>query len=367
MTNMKPPISTEETVEDQYVRRIQLTGRGSYIVSIPKRWVETAGLKKGGRIEFSRQQNRGLLLTPFDGSSFEEEKSKCELTVNPDADPQAVTRKIISLYVVGYSTIEISSKTGNLSASVRDSIRDVARQKLVGTEMVTESSRSATLQVLLTYPQLLVPDALRRMSSIMSSMQQDAVLALINGDKELAAQVLKTDDEIDRFSLYIIRQLKWAVQHPPLLEKVGLSTPVETLGYRIITKSVERSGDHACRVAQGALTLNHPLEPALSKDTSSLAQSSYRIMETALRALFTRDYDLAESTLIEKEKLAALETKLVERLLKEKLTANELSAITLVAESLRRFGEYATDVAEVVLNLTIDRSINQIAKAPLVK
>lgn len=362
MSTMKTANSTEETSEDRYVRRVQLTGRGSYIVSIPKHWVESAGLRKGGRVEFSRQQNRGLLLTPFDGSRFEDERARCELTVLPDADPKGVTRRIISLYVVGYSTIEIASKTGNLSASVRDSIRDVARQKLVGTEMVTESSRSATLQVLLNYPQLLVPDALRRMSSIMSSMQQDAVQALVSGDKELAAQVIKTDDEIDRFSLYIIRQLKWAVQHAPLLERVGLSYPVECLGYRMITKSVERSGDHASRVAQSSLTLNHPLEPALTKDTNALAQFSHKMMETALRALHMRDYELAETTLLDKEKMAALESRLVERLLREKMPANELSAVTLVAESLRRIGEYATDVAEVVLNLTIDKSIHQTVK-----
>lgn len=109
------------------------------------------------------------------------------------------------------------------------------------------------------------------------------------------------------------------------------------------------------------MTLNRPLEPALTKDTTALAQFSYKMMDTALRALYTRDYELAESTLVEREKMTALETKLVERLLKEKMPANELSAVTLIAESLRRFGEYATDVAEVVLNLTVDKSINQIA------
>jgi len=75
-----------------------------------------------------------------------------------------------------------------------------------------------------------------------------------------------------------------------------------------------------------------------------------------------RDYELAETTLLEKEKMATLESKLVERLLKEKMPANELSAVTLVAESLRRIGEYATDVAEVVLNLTIDKSIHETLK-----
>jgi phosphate uptake regulator len=348
--------------EDRYVRRVQVTGRGSYIVSIPKHWVEAAGLRKGGRVEFSRQHNRGLLLTRFDGGSIVEERTRCEVSLTPDADPAAVTRKIISLYVIGFSTIELTAKSGTLSASVRDSIRDVARQKLVGTEIITESSKSATLQVLLNYPQLLVPDALRRMSSIMSSMQQDAIQALSSNDKELAAQVIKIDDEIDRFSLFIIRQLKWAVQHPPLLEKIGLTSPVECLGYRIITKSVERSADHACRVAQNALVFDRSLDSPLLKDINVLSQFSSRMMETALRAVHMNDYDLAESTLLEKEKVTGLESKLVERLLKEKMPADELAAVTLISESLRRIGEYATDVAEVVLNLSVENSIQQPVK-----
>jgi len=354
--------TTKETVnesEDRYVRRVQLTGRGSYIVSIPKQWVEEAGLRKGGRVEFSRQQNRGLLLIPSDQLKAEDEKSRCTVAIAPDSDPDAVTRRIISLYVVGYSTIEITSRSGNLTASVRDAIRDVSRSKLVGTELITESSRSATLQVLLSYPQLLVPDALRRMTSIMNSMQQDAMQALSNSDKELAKQVLKIDDEIDRFSLYIIRQLKWAVQHPPLLERIGLQIPVECLGYRIITKSVERSADHAARVAQNSLSIEHQLDTALLKDLQVLSKFSESMMDNAMRSLFAGDYELAEKVILEKEKMTGLESKVTTRLLKERMPANEVSAVTLISESLRRIGEYATDVAEVVLNLTVHKSIGQ--------
>jgi phosphate uptake regulator len=352
----------QEESEERYIRRVQLTGRGSYIVSIPKRWVEEAGLRKGGRVEFSRQEDRGLLLIPSDRARFEDDNSKCSISVGPEVDPEALTRKIISLYVVGFSTIEITSVSGNLSASIRDSIRNVARSKLVGTELVTESARSATLQVLLTSPQLLVPDALRRMSSITSSMLHDAMQALASSDRELAKQVLKIDDEIDRFGLYIIRQLKWAVQHPPLLGTIGLTAPVECLGYRIVTKSVERSADHAAKVAENSLIIQHPLEAGLLKDTKALSQVSADMMEASMRSLFAGDYDLAEKVLLDKQKIVGLESRLVERLLKEKMPANELSGVTLISESLRRIGEYATDIAEVVLNLTVKKAIEQPVK-----
>jgi phosphate uptake regulator len=349
----------KDETEDRYVRRLQVTGRGSYIVSIPKHWVEEAGLRKGGRVEFSRQEKRGLLITPFEDSKLGDERSQCAISVSPDADPDAVTRMIISLYVVGYSTIEIRSKSGNLPGPVRETIRAVVRGKLVGTELVTESSQSATLQVLLSYPQLLVPDALRRMWSITRSMQEDAIQALAKSDKELAKQVVEIDDEIDRFSLYIIRQLKWSVRHQPLLARVGLRSPVECLGYRIITKSVERSADHAARVAESALALHEPLSPGLVKDANTLSQLSSKLMDAAVRALFTDDYKLAEEVLLERDKVSSLESKLVERLLKEKMPASDLSAMRLISESLRRMGEYATDVAEVVLNLTVQKSVEQ--------
>jgi len=352
MKSMKTEDSSEK--EDRQVRNIQLTGRGSYVVSIPKRWVEQMGLKKGGRLEFE-ERVEGLLLTPIAQTRPEEreEQPRCEILIPAEATPDAVTRRIISLYVIGYSTIDVNSKAGNFSTSIRESIRDVARRKLIGTELVNESSKSATLQVLLNFPQLLVPDVLRRMSSIMKSMQQDAMQALARSDRELANQVLKIDDEMDRFSLYIIRQLKWGVQHPPLLDRIGLTSPVECLGYRIITKGVERSADHAARVAKNSLLIQHTLNPTILRNVNTLSQSASKMMDAALQALFARDYQLAESVLIDREKISTLESRLVEHLLKEKMPASELSALRLISESLRRIGEYATDIAEVVLNLTV--------------
>jgi len=355
------------STEDRYIRRVQVTGRGSYIVSLPKPWVEEAGLRKGGRIEFSKQENWGLTLTPFGSTKFDDERARCTISLPPNIDPDALTRLIISLYVTGYATIEIRSKSGNHTATVRDTIRDVARGKLVGTELVTESAQSATLQVLLSYPQLLVPDALRRMLSILGAMQQDAMQAFSRIDKEAANQVVKIDDEIDRFSLYVIRQLKWAVKHPTLLSRIGLASPVECLGYRIISKSVERSADHAARIAVNVLLLQQPPSPALFKEANMLSQQSSKMMETALRALFANDYRLAETVLLERDKVTDLEARLVERLLKEKLPAGDLSALRLISESLRRIGEYATDVAEVVLNSTVQEILDHwdgITQAP---
>ena len=346
------------------VRRIQVTGRGSYVVSLPKGWVKQARLKRGGRVEFVEQPGVGLLVVPITESKVEGDQPRCEILISPDATADSVARKIISLYVVGFFTIVLTSDSENLSASVRDVIRYVARRKLVGVELVNESSKSATLQVLLDLPQLLVPDVLRRMSSIMTSMLQDAIHSLTIPDPELANQVLKIDDEMDRFSLYIIRQLKWAVQHPLLLGRIGLTAPVECLGYRIITKGVERSADHAARVAKNSMLIGHRMSSTVLKDINTLSGMASRMMQTAIDSLFVGDYELAESVLLDREKISSLEAKLVDHLLKEKMPASELSALRLISESLRRIGEYATDISEVVLNLTVKKSIEAPSAGP---
>jgi len=338
------------------VRRVQLTGHGSYIVSLPKAWVEEAGLKKGGQVQFSRQQQQ-LVLTPFDAVAAEDERMSCSTTVSPDTKGDSLARKIISLYIVGFTTIQIDSETGNLPASVRDVIRETARNKLVGTEVVTESSRSVLLQVLLTSPQLMVTDVLRRMGTIAISMLQDSITALSSLDAELAKQIVKTDDEIDRFSIYIIRQLKLAVQHPSFLERVGLASSVECLAYRITTKSIERSADHAARIARNSLLIRKQLERNLVERLKTLSQQSSEMMDNALKALFASDYQLAENVLQGKEGISALERRFVEHLLRQRLPAGDLSAVRLISESLLRIGEYATDIAEVVLNLTVRKSV----------
>src|SRR5215467_3441696 len=96
--------------EERYVRRLQLTGRGSYIVSVPKEWVTEIGLKKGGEVELRRQQDHSLLLAGFGKVKTEIEQTKCSVTVPSDIDPGTITRKLLSLYLIGFSTIEIMSK-----------------------------------------------------------------------------------------------------------------------------------------------------------------------------------------------------------------------------------------------------------------
>ncbi len=98
------------------------------------------------------------------------------------------------------------------------------------------------------------------MSIITASMHKDAITGLQNLDHILAKDVIATDNEVDRFNLYIVRQLKMAIQDPRIIKDIGLTTARDCLGYRLVTKSVERTADHAASIAENVLLLKKNLD-----------------------------------------------------------------------------------------------------------
>ena len=131
---------------------------------------------------------------------------------------------------------------------LRDAVRELVRRNLVGTEMIADGSDNITLQVLLSLPELSVNTAIRRMYLIASSMHKDAMSALAELNYELAKEVIRSDDEVDRFSLYIFRNLVMATQNGRVLREMGLKNPSDCLSYRVAVKSIERIADHAYNI-----------------------------------------------------------------------------------------------------------------------
>jgi phosphate uptake regulator len=64
-------------------------------------------------------------------------------------------------------------------------------------------------------------------------MLEDVMRTLRDHDLELATDIIQRDDEVDRFYLLTVRQLKAAIEDPQLSEKIGIKCPRECLGYRL--------------------------------------------------------------------------------------------------------------------------------------
>lgn len=337
------------------VRKLQVTGGSTYVISLPKKWVTQNQLGKGSSLFIRGEENGSLAILP-PVLEKPEKTDEALIKVSPEDNPQQLIRKIVAAYLVGYNVVHMRSKNQQqLSSRQRVSLKTFARQLLVGTEIVTDTPIELTLQVLLSYPELSVPSALRRMCIIAASMHKDALTALKKLDRQLANDVIATDNEVDRFHLYIIRQLKMAVQNPRIIKEIGLSNARECLGYRLITKTVERTADHAANIARNILLLKKPVDEKTVKRIEQMSALAVSSFETAIESLFKQDFNTAEAAILKAKEIISLGKEAVLHLKETEM--EEIINLRLLIESISRTAEYASDIGEIVLNLTVESEI----------
>jgi phosphate uptake regulator len=348
-------LTHSQHVNYEETRKLQITGGSTYVISLPKRWITQNELEKGSSLVVRQEENGFLSILPPELGK-QEKTEETTIKVTPEENSEDLIRKTVAVYLQGYNMIHLKAKDHRkILSTQRNAIKTFARNMLVGTEIVIDTSTDLKLQVLLSYPELSVPSALRRMTIITSSMHKDAITALKNIDHQLASDVRATDYEVNRFHLYIIRQLKIAIQNPRLVTEIGLEKPKDCLGYRLITKMVERTADHATNIAKYVQLLRKELNSEFLNVIQEMSEVAISSFETSIDSLFKREYELAESVIKKANSIIALEKR---ALISSKETEiDDVANIRLVIESVRRIAEYSMDIAEVVLNMTVESVI----------
>jgi phosphate uptake regulator len=308
-------------------------------------------LNAGDQVALIRETDNSLSILPFMGG-LRESVNEVTAIVLPDDSSSTVKRKVVSMYLAGYDIIHLKSKSGRINPALRDGVREVVRRNFIGTEIIADASDKITLQVLLSMPELSIKTAIRRMYLIASSMHRDAMLALTELNYELAKEVIKSDDEVDRFSLYVSRNLVMAMQNGRVLREMGLEAPSNCLSYRVAAKSIERVADHACGIADKAIKLKDKIPEKSLQKIDKMSHLALTVLENSVEALLRRDYQLADKTVDTAEKIRTLEDEVMATL--EKDNGHDQANIKLALESIRRTAEYASDIAEAAINETID-------------
>ena len=226
--------------EQGETRKIQFTGKSSYIVSLPKQWIMELGLKQGDQIKIIRKGSSTLELHPLKFESRIQKKEDAIIEISSEEEASSIVRKLISLYFLGYKTIHVKPKHDRLSPHQRTVIKKAVKQMLMGSEIISDSINGVTVQVLVNLLELSVDGAFKRMLHLAESMSSDAILSVKENNIDLAQEVINTDDEVDKFGFYIIRQLKIAIQNEHMLKEMGFRNARNCLGYRLIVKNIER-------------------------------------------------------------------------------------------------------------------------------
>jgi len=344
-------------VEKDQIRKIQFTGKSSYIVSLPKDWIRDKGIKQGDQVSVVRQGSSVLEIKPVNFGRRTTQDSATLIITSKD-DKHTITRKLISLYFLRYKTINVKPKNGRVDPNQRIAIRNTVKKILMGAEITADSTNEITIQVLINLVELSIDGAFKRMLHLSKSMQNDALLALRENNKELAQEVLNSDDDVDRFSFYIVRQLTIAIENTHMLEEMGFANARDCMGYRIVVKNIERLADHAVSLSQDILDFEDPIPGKIIDRIQEMSNFSLNVVDDTCLALFKNDYAGAEKAIAESHNISKYEKKVID-LLKTVKNEETVFRVRRIVENVRRISEYASDIGEVVLNMNVEKLIQR--------
>ncbi|MGI0056690.1 MAG: PhoU domain-containing protein, partial [Nitrosarchaeum sp.] len=319
-------------------RRVQLSGGSTYIVSLPKDWIEELKIKVGENITIVKNSNQSMTLFPREQDN-DKKKTTAIIYSNQKDSGDSVRRKIIAAYLAGYKTIKIKTKGMKIPSEHSRSVRELVRSSMIGTEIVESSSDAITIQILTRLPELSFETALKRMHLMATNMVKESIEALEEVDISHANEVVNMDDEVDRFGLYMRRNIVLAVENENILQDMGLKRPSDCLEYRTIVSKIERIADHASLIAKRIKFIEENIDPKIINEIKRLSEKSLEVFEESITAVQNHDFQKGENVADKVSKIIEEEEKIM-----SKIKENEKNSTTIrfVLEDLRRIAEYSS-------------------------
>lgn len=184
-----------------------------------------------------------------------------------------------------------------------------------------------------------------------------AVRSLVERDTGAAEAALAADQKVDAREKEVDRTaIEIIVRERPLASDLRLVVTANK-----IAPDLERIGDHAVNIAEQAMILNRlpPLKPFVT--LPRMAEISSEMLRQALAAYIRHDAVLARQVIARDDMVDALQEEIFRELLTYMLsdpqTIPRAMALILVARSLERIADQATNIAEQVVFLVEGQDI----------
>ncbi|ADI32631.1 phosphate signaling complex PhoU family protein [Staphylothermus hellenicus] len=323
------------------IRRVQITGGSTFIVSLPKEWVKNVGLTPGSEVLIDILPDYSLRIAPLHRRSRRDIRVK-EIEVSQDNVDTAII-EILSAYLAGYGIIKIRYK--DISYDTLARIIDKVRSKAIGLEILDEKSNELTLYSIVDTSLLTITEALEKMANTTRSMLEDVERILKRYDEKILKSIIERDDVVDKLFLLITRQLNQLLLGELSPSNIGLVALPEALYMIISVKSIERIADHAVQISKNILKNNGRF--LLPDQIIELFSKTKDLYIDTIKGLKSLNKKYANKVVTLSKELEKLEEKIRQNLI------NPLGfpEAYLVLDNIRRIKAYSLDIAESVINI----------------
>ncbi len=331
------------------IRKVQMTGGSSYVITLPKEWIKSLNIKKNDALGLIVQPDGTLLVTA--NTNQEQVQRMKEFNVDDIHDSEYLFRLLVGAYIMGYSDIVVKSKT-KVQPFVRDTVLKFT-QIAIGPEIIEEASNSISIKDLLNPAEMPFDKTIRRMYLLVKSMHEGVIAAFKDKDETLALAVPKRDTDVDRLHWLIARQTNLGLRDVTLAKKMETTQEAATY-YFLISRIIERVGDHAVRISKNVpVLIEKKVPPKVIIDIVTATVEALKIFTNSIDSWVKMDIDAANKNIDAVAKLVPHCKKITKSAINVKGEA--AIATNNIAESIRRTGEYSADISELVINYLVSK------------
>ncbi|WP_456328671.1 PhoU domain-containing protein [Archaeoglobus sp.] len=316
-------------------RKIYLSGGNSYIITLPKRWVESNGLKAGDYVKMEIFEDTIIL------KAKESEKAKKEVTLDSKGlCHDCLIRRIVAYYIAGYDSIRVKIYNEEQRRAV-----SLASDMLVGAEIIEDLGREIVLEIFSDPNRFSIDYIVERMGNMCLTMLSDFKQLLKGIDGFVHSSIVMRENEIDRLHFLALRLLK--------TEESGKTK--DLLEYRTIIRALERISDHCVKMSESFMKVK-----VSSPKLTELVEMCEKILKVTMNSYRKRSSELADEAIEDVERFYDVEESYSNILLEtledswRKTESIEKTAnLRIILDSLSRIAGYCSDIAEAVINMCI--------------
>jgi phosphate uptake regulator len=337
-------LTSESTIKmiNPEIRKVQITGKSTFVVSLPKKWAINAGITSGSLVHMHPQEDGSLLLTSNGGSV-----AQGPLTLNIEGKAgDTLIREIIASYVAGYRVIELKAK--NITPEQKKDITTIVK-KLIGIEIIEETHDKVIIQDISNPGEMPIDMSFRRMHIKVQWMLDNTIKAMNTKDVSLASEVVSQDDEIDRLHLLISKQFMDILLHSRISEQCELGL-TGAFYYRLASDQLERVSDHAGKIAGIILESSEKIPQSMLEDIVKIGIISYKLVNDSVVSFTKCNVELANRVIDEHKKIGEDLRKI--RHISTSMNPDAVMSLGLIADSVKRIGDYAANVAELAIDFS---------------
>ena len=331
------------------VRRLQITGGSTYIVSLPKKWVTQHGLKPRDEVRIEWRPSGSLRLNAETTSIRKRRKVDIQLD---EIGSEFLYDHLIGAYLSGAHRIRLSSKKA-IKRSDRRKIRQFI-QNTRGIEISNESDYIIEMITLLNTSEMPLHSSINRMYLIVSSQIRDISETLSGGDKSLLEDSGDREKEVDALRLLLERQVGQILESASIETSFGINR-WEASEISNIVRIFERIGDHSYILSKLCMEQEIPEILSPKKTPANVIPIWQKSIKSLMANLKRRKINEIHNSKSDIQKAVKLLDDFEEGLWTSEMTAIDALFLDKFSESMRRILAYTLDMAEVLINIQTHR------------